>query len=209
MRAAGGVLEFLECGFDQRFRIGARDEDGGRDLEFEAPEFAAAEDVGDGLVFFAAGDGVVEAIGRRGEENARFAHGLFDAGGGEAGGCLPQRHAPTPSSSWARRLAWSSLTRASMILSSAMPCHHLVELVERQVDAVVGAAALGEVVGADALGAVARADLILAVGRAHLVEALAFGVVDARAQDLHRLGFVLVLRFFFLHRDHDAGRASG
>src|SRR5579883_1985036 len=43
-----------------------------------------------------------------------------------------------------------------------MPVHDLIELVEREVDAMVGDAALREVVGADALGAVARADLELA-----------------------------------------------
>src|SRR5690606_38314751 len=39
--------------------------------------------------------------------------------------------------------------------------HHLVELVDGQVDAVLGAAALREVVGADALRPVAGADLAL------------------------------------------------
>ena len=40
--------------------------------------------------------------------------------------------------------------------------HDLVELVEREVDAVVGQAVFGKVVGADPLAAVARADLRLA-----------------------------------------------
>src|SRR5262245_30055659 len=40
--------------------------------------------------------------------------------------------------------------------------HDAVDLVEREVDAVIGDAALREVVGADALGAVARADEALA-----------------------------------------------
>ena len=44
--------------------------------------------------------------------------------------------------------------------------HHLVDLVERQVDAVVGDAALRKIIGADALGAVAGADLALALGGA-------------------------------------------
>ena len=46
---------------------------------------------------------------------------------------------------------------------------HLRQLVERQVDAVVGDAALRKIVGADALAAVAGADLLLAVGRARRV----------------------------------------
>ena len=43
--------------------------------------------------------------------------------------------------------------------------HDALDLVERQVDAVVGDAALREVVGADALGTVARADQGFAQGR--------------------------------------------
>ena len=43
---------------------------------------------------------------------------------------------------------------------------HLRQFVERQIDAVVGDAALREIIGADALGAVAGADLSAAVGGA-------------------------------------------
>src|SRR5581483_1939891 len=70
---------------------------------------------------------------------------------------------------------------------------HAVDLVQGEVDAVVGDPALREIVGADALGAVARADLALAAGGARLVLALALGVVEPRAQDLQRLRLVLVL----------------
>src|SRR5205814_191483 len=70
--------------------------------------------------------------------------------------------------------------------------NHLRQFVERQVDAVVGDAALRKIVGADAFGAVTGADFLLAIGRAHRVDALAFGVVDARAQNVHRRGLVLV-----------------
>ncbi len=55
--------------------------------------------------------------------------------------------------------------------------HHLLDLVHRKVDAVVGDAALGEVVGADALGAVAAADLALALRRARGVLLGALGLV--------------------------------
>src|ERR1700752_4236926 len=61
--------------------------------------------------------------------------------------------------------------------------NHLRQLVERQIDAVVGDAALREIIGADALAAVAGADLFLAVGGARRFLALPLGVVDARAQD--------------------------
>ena len=87
--------------------------------------------------------------------------------------------------------------------------NHLRQFVERQVDAVVGDAALREIIGADALASVAGADLLLAVRGARRVDALAFGVIDARAQDVHRGGAVLMLRAAVLHHDHDAGRDVG
>src|SRR3546814_14170589 len=71
---------------------------------------------------------------------------------------------------------------------------------------MVGYAALGKVVGADALGAVAAADLALARGGALVDLPLALLVVEARAQHLHRLGAVLVLRLLVLALHHDAGR---
>ena len=54
--------------------------------------------------------------------------------------------------------------------------HHPVELVERQVDAVVGHPPLRKIVGADALGAVARPDLQLACFGAFLGGLSAFHV---------------------------------
>src|SRR5207344_3160230 len=51
----------------------------------------------------------------------------------------------------------------------------LRQLVERQVDAVIGDAALREVIGADALAAVAGADLFLAIGGTLRFDALALG----------------------------------
>ena len=55
--------------------------------------------------------------------------------------------------------AWCSVVERVDQLVERVARHDLVELVEGQVDAVVGHPALREVVGADALGAVARADL--------------------------------------------------
>src|SRR5205085_329876 len=85
----------------------------------------------------------------------------------------------------------------------------LRQFIERQVDTVVGDAALRKIIGADALGAVAGADLLAAIGRARGLDALALGVVDARAQDVHRRRPVLVLRPAVLHADHDTGRDVG
>ena len=94
-------------------------------------------------------------------------------------------------------------------LAQRLALHHLRQVVERQVDAVVGDAALREVVGADALGAVARADLVLALGGARLVALGLLGVVELGAQHRHRLGAVLVLRALLLHHHDDAARHVG
>src|SRR5207253_1585826 len=76
----------------------------------------------------------------------------------------------------------------------------------RVLDAVVGDAILRIVVGAD---------LLRARTRPHLGEPrrgllgrlpLALGLVEARAQDSHRLVAVLQLRALVLHRDDDPGR---
>ena len=52
---------------------------------------------------------------------------------------------------------------------------HLRQLIERQIDTVVGDTALRKIVGPDALGTVAGADFLLAVGGARGVDALTFG----------------------------------
>src|SRR5690606_1049292 len=57
--------------------------------------------------------------------------------------------------------------------------------------------------------AVARADLPLAAGGTLGVARHALALVQPRAQDLERLGLVLVLRLFVLLGDHDAGRQMG
>ena len=58
--------------------------------------------------------------------------------------------------------------------------HDVVELVQRQIDAVVGDPALREIIGADAFGAVARADLELA-GLRLLARCFSRSVASSRA----------------------------
>src|SRR5690606_36223633 len=84
--------------------------------------------------------------------------------------------------------------------------HNLFELVERQVDAVIGDAALREIVGADALGAIAGTHQLAA--RLALLGRLPFalGVQQPCLQQRHRAGAVLVLRAFVLAFPDDAGR---
>lgn len=68
-----------------------------------------------------------------------------------------------------------------------------VELVERQVDPVIGHTPLGKIVGADALRAIARPDLILSVLGARVGRLLAFEFVEARTHNLHGQSAILVL----------------
>ena len=82
-----------------------------------------------------------------------------------------------------------------------------VDLVERQVDAVVGDPALRKVVGADALAERSPLPISdLRVAACLLCCSLHLLVVDARGQHGHRLRLVLVLRAIVLALDHDAGR---
>src|SRR5258705_10392334 len=74
---------------------------------------------------------------------------------------------------------------------------------------MIGDAALRKIIGADAFRAITRPDLLATVRRARRVDALAFGVVDAGAQDGHRHGAVLMLGTAVLHADDDAGRNVG
>src|SRR5581483_11963733 len=81
-----------------------------------------------------------------------------------------------------------------------------VQLIERKVDAVVSDAALRKIIGADALAAVARADQALAFAGARRLDPRPLRLEQLGLEQFHRLGFVLVLGFFFLHRHYDAAR---
>ena len=63
--------------------------------------------------------------------------------------------------------------------------------------------------GADALGAVAGADLAAPGLRPLGIELCPLEIVESRAQHLHGLGLVLVLRLLILLLDDDAGRDVG
>src|SRR5215469_11817904 len=94
-------------------------------------------------------------------------------------------------------------------LVEGLASHHLVDLVERQVDAVVGDAALREIIGPHPLRAVTAADLALAVGGARRIARLPFQLVEPRAQHLEGTRLVLVLRFLVLLDHHEPGRQMG
>ncbi|ABA50496.1 hypothetical protein BURPS1710b_3601 [Burkholderia pseudomallei 1710b] len=84
--------------------------------------------------------------------------------------------------------------------------HDLFELVQRQVDPVIGHPALREVVRADPLGAVARADQALARGCLLRVLLVILLVLDPRGEHLQRAILVLVLRAVVLALDDDSRR---
>src|SRR5207253_6723267 len=82
---------------------------------------------------------------------------------------------------------------------------HALQLMQREVDAVVGHPGLRIVVRADLLAAVAAAHHG-APGLLELRLSLRlFLVVEAGAQHAHRLGAVLDLRLLVLARDHEPG----
>src|SRR5690606_42065700 len=84
--------------------------------------------------------------------------------------------------------------------------HDRVELVERELDAVIGQAALRKVVRADALGPVARADKAAPpLGRLRAPLRL-LGVAQPRVQQRERARTILVLRALVLALDDDTGR---
>src|SRR5262249_5220719 len=87
--------------------------------------------------------------------------------------------------------------------------HDRVELVKRQIDAMIGRAILRVIIGADALAAVARADEGAAFFGALIMERLLLALVKPAAQDTHGAIVVLVLAPFVLTFDfHLLGRAA-
>ncbi len=87
--------------------------------------------------------------------------------------------------------------------------HDHVDLVQRQIDPVVGHAALRKVVGADAVAAVARADQVAPRGGFLRLRRAQLHVLQTRRQHLHRLVLVAVLAAVVLAFDDDAGRQVG
>jgi len=71
--------------------------------------------------------------------------------------------------------------------------NHLLELVEREVDPVIGDAALREVVGSNALGAVARADQRLPVCSLTGLRLAHLPVLQPGGEHLHRAIAVAML----------------
>src|SRR5215475_12014977 len=83
--------------------------------------------------------------------------------------------------------------------------HDLIDLVERQVDAVVGDAPLREVEGADPFASIAAADERLARCGFLALPLHALLVEQARGEHRHRLRAIAVLRAVVLALVHDPG----
>ncbi len=113
-------------------------------------------------------------------------------------------HAEAAASAWR-----CSSARSASVRLAQVPVENLVEPVQRQLDPVIGDATLGEVVRPDLLRPLARADLRATRGRELRLLLFALELVEARAQDAHRLHAVLELRLLVLHRDDEAGRKVG
>src|SRR5690606_4521948 len=93
---------------------------------------------------------------------------------------------------------------ADQLLQSSV--HDLGQLVEREIDAMVGDPALREIVSADAFGTIARADLELARASLGLLALVALSGGQAGFEQRQGARAILVLRAFVLALDHDAGR---
>src|SRR6476469_1880871 len=83
-------------------------------------------------------------------------------------------------------------------LAQRLALHDLRQLVEGEIDAMLGDAALREIVGADAFGTVTGADLAAAFGGARGFQLLPLEIVQPGPQHGERLRAVAMLRAIFL-----------
>src|SRR5262245_47891076 len=82
---------------------------------------------------------------------------------------------------------------------------HVVELMSREVDAMVGDAALREVIRANLFGSFAGAHLAAPILGDRVLLFLHLHFIETRAQHFHRLRAILDLRLLILLRHDDAG----
>src|SRR5690606_17905288 len=143
--------------------------------------------------------------------------GEAQGGGGEqpgnGGGRRPLASAPLnvqgPSLRQARQLLGLEFLAQGPDDIVEVALKDLVELVESEVDAVIGDPPLGIVVGADALGAVAAADEAPAGLGLLLRRRVLLGGLQPGLQQCHGAGAVLVLGALVLAFHHDAGGQVG
>ena len=178
----------IEREIDEELRLGPGDENRGRDLEGTAIEFALAGEISDRLAERPPRDERVVVAPLR---VAHRGFGVRDQIRRITTGHVAQQ------SSRIDRVQQLGLVLGDQRVGQLeeIAVHDRRDLVEREIDAVIGDAALRKVVGADALGAVAAADQracasppSFALLLAHLL------VLDARGEHAERARLVLVLR---------------
>src|SRR4029450_1509905 len=89
-------------------------------------------------------------------------------------------------------------------LVKCLAFHHLRQFVDREIDAMIGDAALRKIIGSNPFRAIARSNLAAPFRGPLGVALAALLVIELGAQHSHRLGAVLVLRSFFLYGHDDA-----
>ncbi len=218
-----GPLDSLhesERAVDERLGLGPRHERARVRLQRQPPEAPLAEDVRQWLASLAAHEERLEPVHAlvqaAREPRARRPEQMrdeplcvdprrLDTGRGEPplrlGERLANGHSPRRAPALVGRQRLGELVEATL--------QDPVELMDGQLDPVVGEPVLGEVVRADLLGPLAGADLRVAGGAELGAPPLELALVEARAQHAHRLLPVLELRLLVLHRDDDAGRQVG
>src|SRR5262249_16496141 len=120
---------------------------------------------------------------------------------------------PPPPPAWAppRRQHFRLMLAHQRVddLAQRFAFHHLRQLVEGEIDAVVPPPPLRKIIGADALGAIAGADLPAPLGGARRILLLTFEIVEPGAQHRHGLGAIAMLGAVFLHHHDDASGNVG
>ncbi len=84
--------------------------------------------------------------------------------------------------------------------------HNLIELVESQVDAMIGHASLRVVIGANSVRSIARPHQGAPLSGLRSCRLLLGRIEKLRLQQRHGSGSILMLRSFVLTFHHDAGR---
>ena len=167
---------------DQGLGIGARHQHAGADFEIQAPEFLVAGDIGEGLARRrGAPPGAANAarLFRRRRvavsvwsrlmpsawaNRSRASHaGIVDAGSGQRPRGFVQGHCSSRRFEFRQPVGLVLGHQRVDDLAQFVAGDDARQIVERQVDAVVGDAALREIIGADALAAVARPHQALAL----------------------------------------------
>jgi hypothetical protein len=184
----------LQRQFHQQLGFRAGNQGIRRHVQIQRPEFPPTQQVGDGLAgqpafqpsgepsglfrfrgpFRPSAQVAATTIQRRRQQHLGVqARGVAGLGQSPNRGVAPTE-LPSLAEGWRRSLGQCRQLVGLILVDQRLddgieiPFQNVAELVEREVDAVIGDAPLREVVGADALGAIAAADQLRRVGPARL-----------------------------------------